>query len=111
VGAGREPLAHQADDARIDAGQFAREFDPVAFVEAAADRIVLPGDAEEVDRIQVPQAGLRQPLTRRGGDQGGVLHLRDGRDDHAPLATAGRGALDHRFVHLVQLRIHAASPC
>ena len=57
VRTGRKEFAHEADDPRIDARQLGRKLDPVAVVEqpAALDRLILPGDAKQVDRIDVPQ--------------------------------------------------------
>ncbi len=61
VGADREVLADQPDDAGLHAGQLGRELDPVAAVEQAALllRLVLPGDAEEVERVDILHARPR----------------------------------------------------
>ena len=58
MSAGGKELADKADDPRIDAGERRWKLNPIAFVvqPAALDRFVLPRDAEQVDRIDVPQA-------------------------------------------------------
>ena len=55
VRSGREMASDEADDPRRHAGQRGRKLNPVALVESAAffHRLVLPGDAEKIGRIQI----------------------------------------------------------
>ena len=70
------------------------EFNVVDTAEAAAegDRLVVPGDAEEVAGGDIPQADALQLGLDAGWDQRRVLHLRVGRDDDIALAGALIGA-------------------
>ena len=88
-----EPFPHQNDDAGIDSGQLSGQFHVVdaAELSAAIDRLILPSDAEEVARINIPQAYALQLLFHLVRDQSGVFHLRKGGDDDIALAGAFDG--------------------
>ena len=90
VRTGRKELADQADDPRVDAGQRRRKLDPVAVVEqpAAFDRLVLPGDAKQVDRIDIPQADVFEPLLDLLRHRLRIAHLGERRQQNLPLAKA-----------------------
>ncbi len=94
VRAGREPLADDGDDARRDAGQRGRQLERVHPAEPAAAGLgfVMPVDAEQVARVDVPHPDLRQLFFYFGGDLGGVFHLGVGGDDDVALAGACDGA-------------------
>ena len=84
MAAGREPLAGHGKDAARNAGNGGRDLDVVRGLlvqTAGLLGFVVPADAEQVDRVNVPQAGVRQLFLDLLGDQVRVLHLRDGRDD------------------------------
>ena len=90
VGAGGEPFAYQADDARRYAGERRWKFQVVDAVEAASlgHRLVLPGDAEQIQRVHVPQADVLQLCLDSVGDQRRIFHLRKGGDDDVALSCA-----------------------
>ncbi|MPN21600.1 hypothetical protein SDC9_168980 [bioreactor metagenome] len=83
VAAGGEPLAHHADNPGGHAGERGGQLDKVGAAEktAAFLGLVLPGDAEEVERIHIPQANALELLLNRGGNGLRVLHLPVGGDD------------------------------
>ena len=84
MAAGREPLAGHGQDAARNAGNGGRDLDIVRglLIQAAGLLgFVVPADAEQVDGVNVPQAGVRQLFLDLLRDQVRVLHLRDGRDD------------------------------
>ena len=64
-------------------------------------RLVLPGDAEEVERVDVPQADAGQPLLDRLRDPARVLLLGEGGDDDVALAAARDGLGQHGLVDLL----------
>ncbi len=99
VGAGGEELSHQHEDARLDPGQLARQFDEVDAAETAAGRhrLVLPGDAEEVARVEVPEADPAEFSPDAGRNDAGVRHLAVGGDDDVALATAADGVFEDLF--------------
>ena len=84
MAAGREPLAGHGQNAARNAGNGGRDLNIVRglLVQAAGLLgLVVPADAEQVDGVNVPQAGVRQLFLDLLRDQIGVLHLGDGRDD------------------------------
>ena len=86
VAAGGEPLAHHGDDAAGHSGQLGRQLDVVGHrLEQSAGLLglVLPGDAEQVQGIHVPQAHVLQLHLDFLGDSLRVLHLGNGGDDDA----------------------------
>ena len=88
VAAGGEPLAGHREDAAGHAGQLGRDLDIVGDLlvqPAELLRLVVPGNPEQVERIHIPQADVRELRLDRFGDQIGVLHLGDGRDDDVVL--------------------------
>ena len=95
VRTGGEPLADQGDDPGLDPGQLGRPFDVVDRSEAAPadDRLVVPGDPVQVERVEVPQTDVHEPCPDVGGDQARVPHLGQGRDAHPALPGVG----GHRF--------------
>ena len=108
VAAGGEPLAGQQDDAGLHAGERLRNLDEVDIAERAALLLglVAPGDAEQVERIEVPKTDALQAFLDLIGDQGRVAHLRKRRDDDAFFArsvdaalqiVAVDGQIDHFF--------------
>jgi hypothetical protein len=95
VRAGREPLADDGDDARRDAGQRGGQLERVDLAEAAAAGLglVVPVDAEQVARVDIPQPDLRQFFFDFRRNFGRVFHLCISRDNDIALAGAGNGAL------------------
>ena len=93
VRAGREPVAQDTDDLGVDPGQLRRKLDPVALAKAAAplDPLVVPGDAEQVGRVDVPQAQLGQAADDGGRDLARVLLLGERRQDDVALAGQADG--------------------
>ena len=84
VAAGGEPLAHHGDDPAGHAGEGRGQLDVVGHrleQSAALLGLVLPGDAEQVQGIHVPQAHRLQLLLDLLRDGLRVLHLGDGGDD------------------------------
>ncbi len=84
-----------------------------AAVEAAVrDRFVFPGDPEEVDGVEVPEAGLLQARLDLGGDARRVFLLLEGRDDDVALPAALDRLLQLLLVDLqVNHADHLAPPC
>ena len=88
MAAGGEPLAGHGDDAAGYAGQLAGDLHIVGnLLEQAAALLglIVPGNAEQVDGVHVPQAGMAQLGLDLLGDQIGILHLRNGRDNDVVL--------------------------
>ena len=87
VGAGGEPLADEQHDARLDPGQGRRQLQEIDAAEEAAllPGLVLPGDAEQVERVQVPEADLAQLVLDLAGDQLRVALLGEGGQDDVRL--------------------------
>ena len=84
VAAGGEPLAHHGHDPAGHAGEDRGQLNVVGHrLEEAAGLpgLVLPGDAEQVQGVHIPQAHVLQllPDLLRNGLR--VLHLRDGGDE------------------------------
>ena len=87
--AGGEPLADDREDPRLHAGEGRGQLDDVRHLAeqtAALLGLVLPCDTEQVDGVNVPQSRVAELLFDFLGDQLGVLHLFDGRDDDAVLS-------------------------
>ena len=83
---GGEPLAHHGDDPAGHAGERGRELDVVGHgLEEAAGllRLVLPGDAEQVHGVHIPEAQGFEPVLNLLRDGLRVLHLGDGGDHNA----------------------------
>jgi hypothetical protein len=98
VGAGREELADEADDAGANARERLRDLEAVdPAVEPGRD-VVLPVDPVEVDGIDVPQADRGQPRGDRLRDQRRIAQLGEGRDADAALLAALRGLRDRLLV-------------
>ena len=57
------PIEH--DDPGVDAGELRGKLDVVDRAEAAAlrGRLVVPGDAEQVERVEVPQPDVAELLS------------------------------------------------
>ena len=88
MAAGGEPLAGHGDDAAGHAGQLAGDLHIVGdLLEQAAALLglVVPGNAEQVDGVHVPQTGTAQLSLDLLGDQIGILHLCNGRDNDVVL--------------------------
>ena len=109
VGPGREPLADQRDDAGFGPGELRRPLDVVDASETASvgDRLVVPGDPVQVERVEVPQPDVRQLLPDIGGNQSRIPHLGQCGDAHPALPGVGRhplkggpvkGQIDHVWV-------------
>ncbi len=84
VAARREPLAGHGKDAARHAGQAGGDLDIVRNLliqTAALLGLVVPGNAEEVHGVNVPQTGLCELVLDLFRNQIGILHLGDGRDD------------------------------
>ena len=84
VAAGGEPLARHGDDAAGYARKLAGDLYIVGdLLKEAAGLLglVLPGDAEEVEGVDVPQTHVLQLGLDLLGNGLGMLHLRDGGDD------------------------------
>ena len=79
-----------------------RELDPVAVVEQAAAFLgfVLPGDAEEIDGIDVPQADVAEAVLDLLRDGGRVAHLGEGGDENLALAEQLHRPGQHLFIDL-----------
>jgi len=78
-----EPLTHKSNDTCANTRQAGGEFQDVnAIVQPATRfRLVFPGYAEQVERVQVPQADVFQLGFDLLGDETGVTHLCEGGDD------------------------------
>ena len=88
VAAGGEPLTGHGNDAAGHAGELAGDLHIVGDrLEQTAGLLclVVPGNAEQVDGIHIPQTGVAQLGLDLLGDQVGVLHLGDGGDDDVVL--------------------------
>ena len=88
VAAGGEPLAGHGNDAAGHAGELAGDLHIVGDrLEQTAGLLglVVPGNAEQVDGIHIPQTGVAQLGLDLLGDQVRVLHLGDGGDDDVVL--------------------------
>ena len=109
MAAGGEPLAHHGHDPAGDAGERRGQLDVVGHRlehSAALLGLILPGDAEQVQGIHIPEAHGLQPLPDLLRDGLRVLHLGDGGDDDVVLLSlldivlqAGLvdGQIDHVF--------------
>ena len=85
VAARGEPLARHGEDAAGNAGELGRNFNIIrhGLIEAAGLLgLVLPRDAEEVQRVDVPKADSLELFLNFLRDGLRMLHLRDGRDDN-----------------------------
>ena len=108
VAAGGEPLAHHGHDAAGHAGELRGELDVVGhgLIETAELLgLILPGDAEEVQGVDVPEADVFQLVLDLAGDGLGVLHLGDGGDDDVVLpglldVVLQAGLLDREIDHV-----------
>ena len=78
--AGGEPLADHDDNPGLYAGQAGGDLDEVYAAIGAAlhSGLVMPGDAEQVQRIYVPQADLFEAFLYLLGNQIRILHLGEG---------------------------------
>ena len=86
MAAGGEPLAGHRDDAAGHAGQNGRDLNVVrdGLEQRALDLgLVLPRDAEQIQRVDIPHADGLQLFLNFFGNGLRMLHLRDGRDDDA----------------------------
>ena len=84
VAAGGEPLAGHGKDAAGHAGERRGDLHIIGdFLEQAAGLLglVVPGNPEQVHRIDRPEIGLGELILDLLGDEVGVLHLCDGGDD------------------------------
>jgi len=106
VGASGKPVADQSDDTRVHPGQRRREFHPVAVVEQSGVRIVFPGDAEKVQRVDVPQSDFFQFVLDGGGNQRRIFHLGQGGNDDALFPAPGRGAGHDGFIDGRKSHVH-----
>ena len=113
VAAGGEPLARHGDDPAGHAGEAGGDLHVVGHgLEQAAALLglVLPGDAEQVQRVHVPQSHVLELDLDLLGDGLGVLHLGDGGDDDVVLLglldVVRQGLLVDRQVDLA----HVMSP-
>ena len=85
VAARGEPLARHGEDAAGNAGELGRDLDIVRHLleeTAGLLGLVLPRDAEEVQRVDVPKADGLELFLNFLRDGLRMLHLRDGRDDN-----------------------------
>ena len=101
VASGGEPLAGQNDDACFDARQLLRHFDEVHGAErsAALFGLVMPADAEQIQRIQIPKSDRLQLFLDLIRDQIRIPHLRKGRDDDAFFLCPRDRALQIVTIH------------
>ena len=113
MAAGGEPLAGHSNDAALHAGEAGGDLHVVgdSLVQAAALLgLVLPGNTEQVQGIDIPQAHVLQLGLDLLRDRLRVLHLGNGRDDDIVLL----GLLDIMLeAFLVDAEIdltHAAFP-
>ncbi len=100
VGAGGEVLAHEAYNFARDAGDGRRQLEPVAVVVSApfGFGFVLPGDAEEVRRVDIPQADVFQAVADGLRDGGWVFLLREGGDGDFAFAAEADGFVEDGLV-------------
>jgi len=91
---GRKVLAHQSDDARLDPAEGGRNLEPVDPAEEARPDVVLPGDAVEVEGVDVPEADLLQPLRDLRRQIFRMAELREGRNGDAESLAARGGFFD-----------------
>ena len=101
VAAGGEPLAHHGHDPAGDAGERRGQLDVVGHrleQSAALLGLILPGDAEQVQGIHIPEAHGLQPLPDLLRDGLRVLHLGDGGDDDAIFLRLAEIVLQARLV-------------
>ena len=101
VGAGREPLAHEHQDPGIDAGELRRELEVVdpAVLAAVGHGLVVPGDPEQVERIEIPQTDILELCLHLVRDQVRVAHLGEGRNPDVALPSPAHGRVEGGFVH------------
>ncbi len=94
MGAGGEPLAHEGDDPRRCSCQTLGDFEIIQPAEQAAAGFgfVVPGDAEQVPGVQVPQANAFKFVLNLVGDKAGVAHLREGGDNDIAFPNALNGS-------------------
>ncbi len=94
VGTGGEPLADELNDPGRDTRQLGRKLDEVHIAEPAAvrDRLVVPGDPEQVEGVEVPEPDLAQRRLHIGGDEPRVPHLGEGGDGDVALPGPGHGS-------------------
>ena len=115
VRAGGEPFAGQHHDAGLDSGQFGGQHQMVdPSVAAALGRgPVLPGDAEQIEGIEVPQSHRGETFAHPGRNQGRIAHLGEGGDedvlfpralDRVIQAFGMDGQVDHGGVSWVEVR-------
>jgi len=90
VGAGGEPLAGKADNARLRASNCARDFDVIDRAIGAAEFFwfIVPGDAEEVTGMYIPQPNVRKFLFDGFGNFFRVAHLCECWEQDAFLTAA-----------------------
>ena len=100
VRARREIAAHQTDDPGVHARDFLRELQPVAFAKAAGLGIVLPRDAEQIERIHRLQVDLLESFLDLRRHQLGVFLLGERRQDDPPLLGALDGPAEDVVVDL-----------
>ena len=101
MAAGWEPLAHQAEDAGAHAGEGGGQLDVIgdgAVQPAGLQRLVFPRDAEQVQRVHVPQTHVLQPVLHFAGHGLGMLHVFKGGDDHPVLPGLLDVAVQARLV-------------
>ncbi len=101
---GGEPFANQDNDARCNTRQAGRQFEVVHSPKAAArfSGLVMPGNAEQVARVNIPAAPMRARSSLTfDGIRVGSLHLGEGRDDDITLASALNGT---RAAGLIRVR-------
>ena len=98
---GGEPLPYQRNDTGIDAGQFGGELKEIdATIGATAgDRIVVPVYAEEIQRVEIPQANIRQAALYYVRNQLRVLLLFECWDNNSALTGPLDGILE-RFLEV-----------
>ena len=89
----REPVAERHDDRSLDPGQFCGQDHVFGQVHHAAVEVVVPVDAEEIQRVGgvAVDPGQRGPDV--GRDQGGVGQLGEGGQDYSLRAEALDAAL------------------
>ncbi len=85
-----EPFSDQGNDARVHTGQRFRKLHVIETPKQAAlgDGFIAPGDAKQIEGVQVPKSDFFQTLLDVVRDQSGVFLLSQGGDDDFFLANS-----------------------
>ena len=90
----------QADNSRFDAGDFGRDLEVIHSTIEAGTQIILPGDAEQVNRIHVLQPDTLQAPFHGLWNERRLAQLREGGNDDAALTASFGGLADNVVMEL-----------